>query len=138
MRTLLQTISRRYEVLDWDECSTEGGILQFHNQSSALDFLRQFLHDSVSMMTLRSLLTKFSLFGSISRLSDHEVLDQLAHQLVLVRLRIAALPLFEIRASASGSFEESSPKPLVEPPKPKAEAAFAKQKKAWIEIESLG
>jgi hypothetical protein len=137
LRTLLQTIFRRYQVLDWGENITEGRILQFHNQSAALNFLQQFLRDARSMMTLRWLLTRFSFLGSISRLSDHEVLEQLAHQLVLVRLIIVEQPLLEMRAGTAESFEAPPAEPSAESLKLKAQAAFTKEKKAWIEIELL-
>jgi hypothetical protein len=137
LRTMLHLRFQRYEVLHWNESSTEGCVHPFHTRASALDFLRPFLRDSISMMSIRRLIGEISSYGNVSRLSDQQVLEQFAWQLVLGRFRIAVLPLFTMGSQASESFEESFAEPFIEPPKRKPEPVFSKQKKAWIEIELL-
>jgi hypothetical protein len=131
LRTVLRRGFQSFEVLKWHESNPEDSIGELRDRTSVLDSLLAFLHDPLNMLRFRMILNETSLYGDVSRLSNPQVLELLAWQIVSGRLRILELPLLEIGPSTASSAEY-----LREPPareiKPKKE-----EEKSWIEIELL-
>jgi len=78
----LHSAGQRIEILRWHECGTEDTFIQFHDGLSAVSFLREFMNDPMNMATLRrELLGLLQNSTDISRLTDHQILQQLSNQI---------------------------------------------------------
>lgn len=93
MRRVLRRGFQAFQILEWHKSQPDDTFKEFADKFSALDFLRGFMHDHLNMTALRDILAQVPSHGDLSRLKDHEVLDQLAWRLVSGRVKIAALPL---------------------------------------------
>ena len=93
MRRVLRKGFQNIEILKWHERRPAESFKVFRDRFSALDFLRPFLRDSLSMMSIRRIFSGNSLNGGFFRLSDHQVLEQLAWRLASGQFRILELPL---------------------------------------------
>lgn len=76
------------ELLRWPEHSTRDACLEFRDTSVALDFLRPWLDDPCSMLSLRALLAEDRGSIGVADLNDQEVLDQLAWCVVRGQVKI--------------------------------------------------
>jgi hypothetical protein len=128
LRSVLQIGFQSFEILEWDEEDTGEEICQFRDRVSAYSFLRSLLHDSLSMVHARRILATISSSWDISRLNDHQVLEQLALQLVSGRFTIRRIPAFEMGPSSA------KPLPEVSEPEQAPEIVHEKEEKVWIEI----
>jgi len=126
LRTVLRRGFQRFEVLEWREASQGDDLREFRDRSSAVDFLRPFLHNPLTMMSLRRFLCGIAFDADISRLSDYQIIEQVARQLTSGRFRISKLPITEIGPSTA----EGLPEPPVQEIRPRKE-----EEKTWIEIE---
>lgn len=93
MRRVLRKGFQKFQIIDWHERHPDDSFKKFRNKFSALGFLRGFMGDHSNMMTLRSILGGGLFNADFSRLSDHDVLDQLAWRLVSGQIRITVLPV---------------------------------------------
>lgn len=82
MRRVLRSGTQQVEILRPHECDPDDKPMEFRNTFSALNFLRRFVHDHFNMMTLRSILTEALPIMNITRLTDDEILQQFAWQVV--------------------------------------------------------
>ncbi len=100
----------------------------FEDRFSALDFLREFLHDHNSMMALRRILSEGNYFANHSQLGDHEVVDHLAGQLVSGNIRIVSFipSTIAIQSVAVVWEEEETAEPVT---------AAAPEEKHWIKLQ---
>jgi hypothetical protein len=61
--------------------------LQVVDRTAADTILRPCLHDTIAMTRMRALLVECSI-GNLSSLADHDVIEELARQIVLGRLAV--------------------------------------------------
>ncbi len=127
MKRVLRKGFLNIEVLKWHERDPEDTFKEFRDRFSALDFLRPFMRDSLSMMNIRRILSGYSLNGGATRLSDHQVLEQLAWRLVSGQFRILELPL---DMPAWGYVE-----PEVEEEEAAPAAAAVPEAEHWIKLQ---
>jgi hypothetical protein len=114
MKRILGTNLGAIEILKWHEDNSDATLKKFHDKSSALSFLRQFMPDHAVMRSFRNLLAEESHCQDISRISDHEVLDQLAWRWSSLHARIAVSPaeLLIIASQAIATEPEISSEPI--------------------------
>lgn len=93
MGTILRDGFHKFEVLRWHESRPEGVFRKFYDLSSALNFLRGFMHDSMSMLNMRSIHSQLFFKTGSDRMNDHQVIEQLAWRLKTGWLKIMELPL---------------------------------------------
>jgi hypothetical protein len=117
LRTVIRKGFQGYEILEGHESVSGNTIKEFRDQVSALDFLRQFLPDSSNMLNIRNLLHGLPVYGGISGLTDHQVLEQLAWRLVSCQFKLSVLPLWHIQArgQAPAVEEEQTVSPAAAP-----------------------
>jgi len=82
MRRVLRSGFQKIEILKWHECSPTDTFMEFRDTLFALNFLRKFMYDPLNIMTLRNTLAEALSYTDISRLADHEILQQLGWQIV--------------------------------------------------------
>jgi hypothetical protein len=70
------------EILAWYESGPSDTFMDFQNEFFARQFLRGFMNDPLNMMALRETLVELLSITNISKLTDDEILDQLAWQIV--------------------------------------------------------
>jgi len=89
MKRLLRKGSQEYEIVAWNEVRLDGIVKTFLDKNSAANFLRGFMCDRFNMMTMRNVLAETRCFcKDTSKLTDYEVIDQLAWGLVSGRIRL--------------------------------------------------
>ena len=115
MKTILGKNMGVLEILRWHEAKAETALMEFRDESSALMFLRQFMPDHFVMLSFREFLAEESYSPELSRMSDQDVLEQLAWQLVLGSVRIAALSVTTLALDskrATAEPEIPAPRPV--------------------------
>ena len=130
------------EIFCWHEEKPETTTKDFRDESSALLCLRQFMTDHFTMASFRDFLAEETHCPDISRMSDQEVLEQIARRLVCGTVSITLLPMQAPLVLDSGSAPEENLKAqtaptLVESPAPASEDED-EVKTSWIEIELVG
>ena len=80
-----------FEIREWHEMQPGDVAQPFSDVFSALSFLRRFVHDPLAMAALRKVGGMSLWASSLFKYSDHEVLQQLAWQLVAGRLYLVPL-----------------------------------------------
>lgn len=122
---ILRSGIRKIEVLRWHECNPSDTFIEFGDALFVLNFLRRFANSSLSMMILRDVLAEsLPHAASISRLTDHEILQQLAWQITRGYIRLVPREGEErhiMLAAPSEIVEEQ----VAEAPPPRAEPAPA-------------
>jgi hypothetical protein len=120
-----------FEAFECHESNPGDNIKEFRDKSSALDFLLIFLHDPLGMLGFRILLNEIGICEDVSKMSNQQVLEQLALQIVSGLLKISELPLLEIGPSTalSAEYQQEPPAQRIKPKK--------EEDKTWIEIELL-
>jgi len=93
VRRTLSSHFQDLEIVDYHEAHSGDTFMEFHAESSALNFLQEFADDYLDMMTLRNILEDHLFNPNLSRLNDQMVLEQVAWLLVSGRIKIAAAPL---------------------------------------------
>lgn len=86
MQWILQNSTQRIEILRPHELDSDDIPVEFRDIYSALDFLRNFTLDPFSMIALRSVLAGVAPIMNIYRLTDDELLQQLAWQIAYKHL----------------------------------------------------
>jgi hypothetical protein len=108
-----------FEILNWRSVSSATTLKEFRDGSSALMFLRRFMHDPFAMMAFREFVLEQSHSPGISRMNDEEVIEQLAWQLASGGAWIAASPVRILTLDSQSSTEIRAPEPKPEPePRP--------------------
>jgi hypothetical protein len=98
--------SQAIELWRWDEGYKADAILEFRDASALLDFLRAHLEDPLGMQTLRDVLAEELTFTAISRMDDHEVLEQLAWHMLCGYIKLVPLAISQPAVQAGISVQE--------------------------------
>jgi hypothetical protein len=86
---ILRSGIQKIEVLRWHECNSSDAFIEFGDALFVLSFLRRFANSSLSMTILRDVFAEsLPHAASISRLTDHEILQQLAWQIARGYIRL--------------------------------------------------
>lgn len=111
MDTRLRHHFRDFEIKAWHDMCPGDIVTRFHDVHSALRFLTDLMHSGpLAMATLREVATRSLWVRSLYRYSDHEVLQQLAGQLVAGWLCLVPIERPERSPSAGGR----GPSPVLE------------------------
>jgi len=114
------------EILKAQERNPEDNLKPFRDRLSALEYLRPFGRDSLSMMSIRRILAENSFNGEFARLSDHQILELLADRLASGQFRILELPFeMPVWSPVEPEVEEEAAEP----------AAAVTLETAWIRFE---
>ena len=81
MRRILESNTRRVEILRLHERDAADVPMRFGDRLLTLDFLRVFMRDPMNMMTLRNALAEVFPVMDISRLTDDETLQRFSWQI---------------------------------------------------------
>lgn len=100
----------------------------FRNKLSAFQFLKSFLKDYLSMMRLRTLISRYHKLGGPRSMDDHQVLELLADRLVSGQLIILKVP----RKIWSGSPADSVVEEEEEAAPP---ATVLEEERHWIKLK---
>lgn len=84
MRNVFRKGYREFEFMN----SRETRFVEFKDRFQAMEFLREFLHDSGSMNRLRRLLEREVYRVNLSAVTDYGVLEQIADMLASRRIRV--------------------------------------------------
>lgn len=106
MRGFLHSAGQRIQILRWYECGPEDTFIQFHDGLSVVSFLREFMNNPMNMATLRrEVLELLQNSTDISRLTDHQILQQLSIQITCdyIRLVLKEDRLLQIGGEAGSS-----------------------------------
>lgn len=99
MRIKLRKGLHEYELVSRNESGSVENLIHFHDKSSAQRFLYGFMDDPFNMTLMRYKLRESGLHTDISRLKDHDVLEQLAWQLstgmISIVERYVQLPVWD-------------------------------------------
>lgn len=129
MRKILRSGFQKIEILKWYESDTTDSFMEFRDAFSALNFLRKFMHDHFNMVLLRNTLAEALSYTSISRLTDHEILQQLAWQIVrgYIKLvpRVDEVPRVVLLGRSAEAAAEAAEMEVVEAPAPGVAPAAA-------------
>jgi hypothetical protein len=118
VRTLRQG-SEAYCILSSRDVQASLRWIEFHSNTAWLHFLRGFLLDPMSMRGLRDMLGDNGRFCDLSRLSDHQAIDELAWHLLHGHFRIipcrllrrGPVPLAGRDGAAEADEEDDRPSP---------------------------
>ncbi len=89
MKKDLRKGSQEYEIVAWNKVKTSDTVKTFYDKNSAACFLRGFMCDRFSMMAMRNALSDTGTScRDTSRLSDNDVIEQLAWMLVPGHIKI--------------------------------------------------
>ena len=88
MGRVLRKGFREFQLVEWHEAHPAEGASEFRDEFSALEFLRGFMPDRFSMMTLRDILSEDHFYKDLSRLHDQDVLGEIANRLATGRLKL--------------------------------------------------
>jgi len=88
LRRTLHNDIRKIQILKRCECEPSDTIIDFWDTTSALNFLCRFMREPFDMAILRSALAQAPSNISISRMSDHEVLELLSWQITKGYLKL--------------------------------------------------
>ena len=109
-------------------------IWEIRDTSVVLQLLRRFMSDPLNMMALRIALADGNASANISRLSDHEVLKQLAWRIVSGQTSIVSrVEVAHSTGPPAGTAEPAA----AEPAREAAERKLVVEKLSWIEIEMV-
>lgn len=137
MRKVLRSGIQKIEILRWHESDTTDTFMEFRDTFSALNFLRKFMRDPLNMMTLRNTFAEVLSYTSISRLADHEILQQLAWHIVRGSVKVVAreyeVPRVVLLGRPAQAAAEAADMEVLEAPVP--QAAAAEETTSWVEIE---
>lgn len=92
-----------YEIRAWHEVQPGDVSRPFFDVSSAVGFLRRFMHDPFAMTALRELTASTFWAPSLSARSDQDIIHQLAAQLIAGRLCLVPLSRSETYLPAGGT-----------------------------------
>ncbi len=99
MRIKLRKGLHEYELVPRSEYSSGDSPMYFHDKSSIQSFLHGFMDDPFNMTMMRYMLREGGLHTDISRLKDHDVIDQLAWELstgmIIIVERPVQLPIWD-------------------------------------------
>ena len=93
MRKVLRKGFQKIEILKRHESRPGESFKIFRDRFSALNYLNPFMRDPLSIINIRRNLCGSSLNRDFFRLSDHQVLEQLAWRLASGQFMIVELPL---------------------------------------------
>jgi hypothetical protein len=133
VRRVLLRGSQTIQLLPWHESLTVDAALEFSHPATALDFLRPFLDDPLSMMTLRAALAEELGSTDIAGLDDQEVLAELAWRLVWGHVKM--VPFVTPRPAVQAGIAGRAIAPEVEPEGESAAPAAVERRTAWIAFE---
>jgi len=88
MKRFLYSGIQKIEVLIRGECDPDNDFMEFHHELFALSFIRSFMNAPLDMTTFRDVFVEVLPSEDISRLTDHEVLEQLAWQIVCGNVKL--------------------------------------------------
>jgi hypothetical protein len=91
---------QRFMILEGSKFPGEN-IPQFHDFESALSFLNPLMHEPQCMQAIRKFISNTLFYGNISRLSNQQVLEQFARELLRGCYYFRRLPFFG-QSSAGG------------------------------------
>lgn len=86
MRVILRDGSREVTLLTTDQ------LREFHTHGAALAFLRLFCGQPANMLALRNALAQERGLLGMTQLENHEVLEQIAWQLIRGNVRVLSWP----------------------------------------------
>jgi len=125
-----------YELSSHHEFSFNDSSIYFPNKSSAQSFLYRFMDNPFNITLMRRMLIEGGLNTDISRLMDHDVIEQLALQLLTGMTTVVAKPVTPIHIPTWDDGQASA--------EPKEESYYApmaapsRDEKHWIQIELVG
>ncbi len=82
MRKIICDNCREYEILKWCECKPSDTFLEFNNTFFALSFLYRLGNDPINMINIRHAVRESYGFINTSAMTDHEILQKFAEQMV--------------------------------------------------------
>lgn len=129
MRRLLHGASTSLEIMRSHERRPPDTVVKIRDTSVALQLLRGFMSDPSNMMALRVTLADGNASASVSRLADHEVLRQLAWQIVSGHAVLVSRIEVVHRPAAAAEAAEPAAEAVVKEP--------ARAERSWIEIEMV-
>ena len=88
MARFLHAGVQKIEVLMWYECDPSATFMDFRDEFFAYRFLRDFMNNPLNMMTLREVLVESLPITNVFRLTDDDILEQLAWQIARGRVRL--------------------------------------------------
>ena len=88
MRRIIHTGSQRIEILKWYECGPDDTCMEFRDPILAFSFLYTLTRDHFNMMALRDALADCVFCADAYRLTDHEICQQIAHQIARGYIRL--------------------------------------------------
>ncbi|MFC1712444.1 hypothetical protein ACFL6S_02180 [Candidatus Poribacteria bacterium] len=91
MKRFLRRGIQEIEILGCHDCSPRDAFMEFHDIFSAISFLRKLADDPLNMVALRGVYAAASYAKPLNvfRLTDHQLLEQLAHQIVSGHIKLA-------------------------------------------------
>lgn len=128
MKKIFHKGSQKFAILCCSDIRSPDICMEFRDRSSAINFLRNFMHDHFNRMALRDTLGEQ--LCQIFRLNDQEVIEQLAWRLVCGHVKIippkapSKLPADEGTSRPEPMDEESTPPDMI-----------IKENLSWIEVE---
>lgn len=139
MKRILRSHLQDLEIVDCHETDPGGTFLEFFDESSALNFLREFAHDYFDMLALRSILEDDLFDPNLSLLGDRKVLQELAWRLASGKIKIRTSPFTpEETYGGSGGTptepEDQEEEEQEEEEEPAEEAAAIAPEPDWIKF----
>ncbi|MBI1926572.1 hypothetical protein HYR99_20305 [Candidatus Poribacteria bacterium] len=134
MRRVLRSGFQKIEILRWHESHPADAVMEFRDTFFALNFLRRFMTDPLSMMVLRNALAEELFYTGISKLTDHDILQQIAWQIVRGNVKIVVREDEAPRVSLMGRSAQAAAE-VAEMEEVEAPAPAAEEKTSWVEIE---
>ncbi len=89
MRRTLRKGMLDYKVVRGHGAASGDNFMEFYERSSARGFLQGLMGDHSNMMTMRQILRESALQQNFTRLTDQEIISQLAVKVVTGQIRIA-------------------------------------------------
>jgi hypothetical protein len=88
MNNIINKGIQKFKILKCYDCGQNEPTIEFCNTASVFSFLSTFMDDPYNMMIFREVLAESSLRTDLYRLTDHDVYQRLAHQIVSGYIKI--------------------------------------------------
>jgi len=104
LKRVLRRGIQQFNILEKREIQPDDKFKEFHDKTSALNFLRGLMRDNFNTIILRNMVKQKLSQSRFSSVGERKVIENLASQLVSGQLKIAMLPV----AIPSWSYEEAA------------------------------
>jgi hypothetical protein len=131
MRKVFSSLRETFEIFDAGEGVSGGQVLEFSDRYAAETFLRRFVRDPVATTVFRDMLPRGLAGSGLHRLSDQQVVEQLALSLAAGQVLVAAVPRPEaywraIEGERREEVVEAPPAAATRREEPRAERSWIK------------